>query len=192
MTIPTFKRVAARGFTLIELLIVVIIVAILAAIAIPQFSSSTSDAQAAAMDADLASVRTAIEQYKVQHNSVYPGASASSLSQGASCPSGGTNKSFTAGTKEAMAAQLQYYSNAAGAVCDVGDPSNFKFGPYLRQGLPSEPITNSTAIVVTTTGSPIAPSAATGGWAYDTVSGQFVMNSNAMDTGNPQRAYSVH
>ena len=56
----TLKRSVARGFTLIELLIVVIILAILAAIAIPQFSSSTSDAQMAALDSNLATVRSAL------------------------------------------------------------------------------------------------------------------------------------
>jgi hypothetical protein len=37
-------------------------------------------------------------------------------------------------------------------------------------------------IVTTATGAPITPAAATGGWAYDTKSGQLVMNSNANDT----------
>lgn len=183
----TFKRSVARGFTLIELLIVVIILAILAAIAIPQFSSSTSDAQASALDANLATVRSALEQYKAQHTgNVYPGASAAT---GATC-SGGVAITAAAG-KDAMLAQLQNYTNAAGLACTA--PSDgYKYGPYLRQGLPTEPITNSTAVAVTSAGTPLAPAAATGGWAYDTKSGQFIMNSNATDTATPARAYSAH
>jgi prepilin-type N-terminal cleavage/methylation domain-containing protein len=63
----TLRQRAMRGFTLIELLIVVIIIAILAAIAIPQFSNSSGDAQEAALDANLATMRSAIELYRVQH-----------------------------------------------------------------------------------------------------------------------------
>jgi prepilin-type N-terminal cleavage/methylation domain-containing protein len=185
----SFKRRVASGFTLIELLIVVIILAILAAIAIPQFTASTSDAQLAALDSNLSAVRTALEQYKVQHTgNVYPGANIAT--GGASCPTGGAAVTTgAAGSKDAMVAQLQYYTNAAGQACTTGG-GLYKYGPYLRQGLPSEPITNSTAIVVTTTGTQIAPAAATGGWAYDTASGQFVMNSNATDSAS--RKYSDH
>jgi prepilin-type N-terminal cleavage/methylation domain-containing protein len=181
-----FKRSVSRGFTLIELLIVVIIVAILAAIAIPQFTSSTTDAQAAALDANLATVRSAIEMYKAQHNGVYPGDLASA---GTGCPSG-SGVTTTEDTQAAMVAQLQYYSNAAGQVCNVPDPG-FKYGPYLRQGVPSEPINNKTVVLVTALGKPITANT-DGGWAYDTKSGQFIMNSTASDTGTPSRLYSAH
>ncbi|MFK7816838.1 MAG: prepilin-type N-terminal cleavage/methylation domain-containing protein, partial [Gammaproteobacteria bacterium] len=48
----------AKGFTLVELLIVVIILAILAAIIVPQFSASTNDAKAAALQSNLANLRS--------------------------------------------------------------------------------------------------------------------------------------
>lgn len=182
----SFKRTAMAGFTLIELLIVVIILAIISAIAIPQFSSATSDAQQAALDANLATVRNSLEQYRAQHTgNVYPGANAATAgtacTQAPPAPEGGV----AAGTAGAMLNQLRYPTNAAGETCAVGDATNFRFGPYLRQGLPMEPITNSNAVVVTTAGTPIAPAAATGGWAYDTRSGQFIMNSNAEFNENP-------
>ncbi len=66
MSIPQPSKLRA-GFTLVELLIVVIILAILAAIVIPQFSSATRDTQESALDANLAGLRNAIELYKVQH-----------------------------------------------------------------------------------------------------------------------------
>lgn len=183
----TFKRSVARGFTLIELLIVVIILAILAAIAIPQFSASTSDAKLSALDANLATVRSALEQYKVQHANQYPGAVAST---GNSTCTNGTAVTAAIGA-EALAAQLKQYSNSAGQVCSA-QGGDFKYGPYLRQGLPTEPISGKADVVVTATGAAIVPAAATDGWAYDSKSGQFVANSNADDTGSPVRKLYIH
>jgi general secretion pathway protein G len=180
----TFKRNASRGFTLIELLIVVIILAILAAIAIPQFSSSTNDAQVAALDSNLAAVRSAVEQYKVQHKGKYP---ADNTSAGATCAVGAKVEA-AAGTQAAMEAQLKGYSDVDGKVCDSPNDT-YKFGPYLRQGIPNEPINNSKTVVVTTTGAAISAGTA-GGWAYDTKSGQFIMNSTAQDAN--KTAYSAH
>ena len=53
----------SRGFTLIELLIVVVIIGILAAIAIPKFGSTKEKAYIASMKADLRNLVTAEESY---------------------------------------------------------------------------------------------------------------------------------
>ena len=55
------RRSNQKGFTLIELLIVVAIIGILAAIAIPQFSSYRQKAFNSAAQSDLKTVRTSLE-----------------------------------------------------------------------------------------------------------------------------------
>src|SRR5262245_33337675 len=52
-----------KGFTLIELLIVVVIIGILAAIAIPKFANTKEKAYIAAMKSDLRNILTAQETY---------------------------------------------------------------------------------------------------------------------------------
>ena len=61
----------AGGFTLIELLIVVAIIAILAAIAVPNFLQAQVRAKAARVKNDMRAIATALEGYCVDNNS-YP------------------------------------------------------------------------------------------------------------------------
>lgn len=63
-----------RGFTLIELLIVVVIVGILAAIAIPKFTNTKGKAGAASMRSDLRNLASAQESYWVENRTYYGGA----------------------------------------------------------------------------------------------------------------------
>ena len=58
-----------RGFTLIEILIVVVILGILAAIVIPQFTNASQDAQVSAVKSQLQTVRSQIELYRVKNGS---------------------------------------------------------------------------------------------------------------------------
>ena len=56
-----------RGFTLIELLIVVVIIGILAAMAIPKFNATKGKAHFAGMRSDLRNLTTAEEAYFYDH-----------------------------------------------------------------------------------------------------------------------------
>jgi prepilin-type N-terminal cleavage/methylation domain-containing protein len=60
-----------KGFTLIELLIVVVIIGILAAIAIPKFASTKEKAYLASMKSDLRNLATAQEAYAADNNQNY-------------------------------------------------------------------------------------------------------------------------
>jgi len=62
-----FRR-GEKGFTLVELMIVVAIIGILAAIAIPQFAAYRERGYIASMQSDANAVRVAEEAYYVQNN----------------------------------------------------------------------------------------------------------------------------
>lgn len=66
-----------KGFTLVEILIVVVILGILAAIVIPQFSEASVQARKSSVQSNLQMVRSQIELYKIQHNEYLPGELAS-------------------------------------------------------------------------------------------------------------------
>jgi general secretion pathway protein G len=178
------------GFTLVELLIVAIILAILAAIVVPQFASSTDDARDSALRSNLSGIRGAIDLYTQQHGSVFPGAVAAT---GGTC-TGGTAGTGAADSDLAIESQLKYYTNAAGQACSISDvPAGgvveFPFGPYVKGDLPDNPVSQNGTIAIVITGnlamtgvgdSSASPSTA-GGWRYDTTSGKFIADDTALD-----------
>jgi len=61
-----------RAFTLVEILIVVVILGILAAIVVPQFTNASEDAQAGNVVSQLQTIRNAIELFKARNASTNP------------------------------------------------------------------------------------------------------------------------
>lgn len=137
-----FSDRCRKAFTLIEVLIVVVIMAVLAATIIPQFSSSTQDARESSLNFNLHTLRSQIELYKVHHLGSYPAITANGLPQLTSA----TNVGGTAGTP--------------------GD--DYPFGPYLDGDLPANPL-NGLNTVVAGTGSAGSDSY---GWQYDVATGR--------------------
>jgi general secretion pathway protein G len=62
----------SKAFTLVEILIVVVILGILAAIVIPQFTNASQDAQIGNVETQLQTIRSQIELYRVRNNGQYP------------------------------------------------------------------------------------------------------------------------
>ena len=139
---------AKRGFTLVEILIVVVILGILAAIVIPQFTEASTEAKLSSLCSDLQTVRSQIELYKVQHNDVLPG--------------NGTGDD-AATFVEALTGKTDIAGNA--------DASG-KYGPYLQQ-MPTNSF-NQKDTVETGTGSPSGGT--TYGWYFNTSTGAFNAN----------------
>jgi type II secretion system protein G len=107
-----------HGFTLVELMVVVVILGVLAAIAVPMFFSSSQESKRAALDQDLAIMNKAIEIYRVEHNGVYPG------------------------TLEGATTWDVFVKQMTGPTDKGGRPGP-RYGPYLKTGIPKNPYTET-------------------------------------------------
>jgi len=96
-----------KGFTLVEILIVVVILGILAAIVIPQFTEASTEAKLSSLCTDLQTLRSQIELYKIQHNDNPP--------------------DFAN-----FVAQMTTYSDISGATNAAKTPV-FCYGPYMQK-----------------------------------------------------------
>lgn len=143
------RNVARAGFTLVEMMIVVAILGLLAAIALPQFTSHKQEGQTSAMVSSLSVLRTAIDSYWTQHDK-FPG---------------------QAGATE-FANQLLKSTNKAGT---TGTGTGFGYGPYIRNGqLPVNPLTGTSTFRVVAA-MPAAPTGAEA-WIYASSTGEVRCN----------------
>ena len=65
------RSAVRKAFTLVEILIVVVILGILAAIVVPQFTNATADAQAGNVKSQISSLQNQVELFRAKNN-VYP------------------------------------------------------------------------------------------------------------------------
>jgi len=68
-----------KGFTLIELMIVIAIIAILAAVLVPNFMRAREASRLTACKSNLKNISTAVETYSNDNDGLYPGGTVSSL-----------------------------------------------------------------------------------------------------------------
>ncbi|HQY89100.1 MAG TPA: prepilin-type N-terminal cleavage/methylation domain-containing protein, partial [Tepidisphaeraceae bacterium] len=120
------RRSKERGFTLVEILIVVIILGILAAIVIPQFTSASTDARQNSTKSLLQTIRSQVELYKLQHNDNLPGDD-----------DGGGSPEF-----DEFWGDLTTRTNAEGT-----GTGTTNLGPYL-QSTPVNPLNGQTGVVM--------------------------------------------
>ena len=131
---PATSRPPTRqGFTLVEILIVVVILGILAAIVLPQFSNASQITRENTLKDELRYMRTQLGVYAAQHQDHPPGFQNGSL--------GGSISAL-------FVQQLTQYTDAQGNVSSTSS-NVYQFGPYLSQ-MPANPVTSISSIEVVT------------------------------------------
>jgi general secretion pathway protein G len=142
-------RTRKSGFTLVEILIVVIILGILAAIVIPQFTNASQDARKNSLTSQLQTVRSQLELAKLQHRD-------------------SVSAKLTGSTAGVHWDDLTIKTNDD--YTTTGTPA---FGPYLN-GPPMNPLNGGSDVIVLTSGAePTFGATVTGGgttigWVYYT------------------------
>ncbi len=154
----------ALGFSLVEMIIVVVIIGIIAAIAVPRLSSGARGADESALIGDLSAMRRSIDIYAAEHGGKFPGAK----------PDGGSG---AANSVTAFITQMTKYTNGGGRVSDIRDGGHV-YGPYLRTipPIPVGPNKGNTTIAIDKDNSPPLVTASTGGWVYNPTTGEIIAN----------------
>jgi general secretion pathway protein G len=138
---------AKKGFTLVEILIVVVILGILAAIVIPQFTSASTEAKESALKSDLQAIRSQIELYKIHHNDNLPG---------------------TQATNDFETAMINKTNQDGQTASQATDPTTCIYGAYMQK-LPINPFNDMSTVG---TGATALPGTAAGdnttGWYFVT------------------------
>ena len=136
------------AFTLIEVLIVVVIMAVLAATIIPQFSSSTKDAKESSVTFNHHTMQSQLELYRAHHL--------------------GNSPDDIGDATDGFLPQLTNSTNVGGT---VGDGDNFPYGPYIDE-IPANQLNDLTTVV----GQAVADGDGTSGWQYDKDTGKIWPN----------------
>jgi type II secretion system protein G len=145
----SFER---KAFTIVEILIVVVILGIVAAIVVPQFSEESDDARLSAMTTDLSTVRSQLQMYRIHHNDKFP-----------------------ANIVEEMTKSTKSTKADRSVMPEGGNRSQYPYGPYLLE-FPTNPFVEGAA------GSQVDTTSLGGGdkgWYYNSTTGQFAPDDDA-------------
>jgi len=158
---------ARSGFTLVEILIVVVILGILAAIVIPQFTEASTEAKTSSLVTDLQAMRSQLQLYKAQHNDNLPGVANGTYTGAATFIESLTEKTDIFGNPYALTA----------TVSATGGPL---YGPYMTR-IPTNQFVDSDAVTCAAAGGvlPAVSTDGTQGWFFDEDTGQIYATSSA-------------
>jgi general secretion pathway protein G len=176
----TDSRVRA-AFTLVEILIVVVILGILAALVVPQFSNASQTARQSTLRDDLQYLRMQFGVFKAQHREIPPG-----YTTGAQ----GTP------SEASFVAQMTQFS-AQDCTTSAAYTSTYQYGPYLSR-MPDNPIVGQPGVLMIDDGQampdpstlPITSGQETYGWIYKPQTQQIMANLGGNDlNGIPFASY---
>jgi len=134
---------------------VIIIIGIVSAIAVPRINGASHQTQANALQASVTNVRKAIDQYFAEHNR-FPG-----YNPGNGAPDGAKFHD-----------QLMKYTDLAGNVSDAKS-TVYRFGPYLRAPFPKNPTNDLDSVHAKANPAAADPPDGSVGWITELATGDF-------------------
>ena len=163
MSSSSEKVCRTRAFSLIELVIVVVIIGVISAIAIPRMTRAANNAGAAALKANLSVLRSAIELYRAEHEGALP-------------------------TVANIAEQLTMYTKIGGTDHnEVSDAVAGRiYGPYVRN-IPPLPVGDKKGKTKVDDGV-----GANVGWVYNATTGAIIAGTNAKSLDADGVRYSTY
>jgi len=170
-SIPPARR-GLGGFTLIEILIVVVILGILAAFVMPQFSNASRLARENILKDDVRYLRTQLSVFKAQHGDISP--------------------AYPAGNPAGYPTEALFLSQMTLHTDDKGNTSTtassvYQFGPYLSK-MPENPINGLGTLKIVANDTPMPAPDGTTGWIYKPQTLEIIANVVGTDLDGVQYA----